>query len=306
MMLKLSPILCVLLFLIAATWFALASVNADRWPGGASPTGLTFGIVGGAIILFDAAYALRRRLMNWQLGPRPAWLRAHVLLGILSLPLIAMHSGFRSGGVFSTTLISIYSLVMTSGVGLLWLQRRGAALADVSPSRIDVLRLELARQVRELIEQACGVASSGDKVVTAEHVHAVDHIVLETEHTTSRLRGRVAEVHVQRMPLPGGEQLLPFWSDVVKPFFDAAPPESSLLRNDDAARREFASLRGRLGPGLAETTDRLQACCRRRRELLELERQRARIELWSLVHSPLTAALVVMTIAHAFVAWRIR
>ena len=302
---KLSSIFCLLiLLLLAATWFALA--NADHWPSGSSPPGMAFGIAGGAIILFEAAYGVRRRLTSWQLGTRPVWLRAHLKLGLLSLPLIAMHAGFRSGGVFTTSLIVVYVLVVASGIGLSWQLRRGDALAEVSPSRIDALRHDHARQVRELIEQVCGVTASDEPDVATDGHGARDHIVLATDRIAGHLRGRVAEVHVQRAPLSGGEPLLSFWCEVVQPFFGAAPPKSSPLRIENSARREFAGLRGRLGAAFSETIDRVEACCDRRRELLELERQRAWIELWSLVHQPLTVALVVMAIAHAAVAWRFR
>lgn len=290
----------------AVAWFLFESRGHDRWPGSGSLPGLTFGIVGGAIILFEAAYAVRRWLVNWQFGSRSAWLREHVQLGLLGLPLIAMHAGFRSGGVFTTVLIVIYALVMVSGVALWWLQRRGAAQATISPSRVESLRLELVRHVRELIERVAGEAADDSSEAADVRRSAQEHIRLTTDRTASRLQGQVVQLHMQRTPLPDGERLRAFCSEVIAPFLDETPPASSPLLNVSRARREFDSLRSHFNPQLAAAIDQLEDCCNQRRDLLQVERDRVWMELCSLIHTPLTAALVVLTIAHAVVAWQFR
>jgi len=38
---------------VTAVWYCIWSLDAARWPGGSSPPGLAFGILGSVIILFE-------------------------------------------------------------------------------------------------------------------------------------------------------------------------------------------------------------------------------------------------------------
>jgi hypothetical protein len=286
-----------LLALLAATWYVLASLRRDRWPGGASPPGLTFGIVAGVIILFDAAYAARRRLVNWQLGPRPAWLRAHVQLGLLSVPLIAMHSGFRSGGPLTTSLLSIYVLVVTSGAALLVLQRLRTQ-QPVSALSVDRFQLEsnLRQQAAELVRTACGETSSQSTPAPFQ--------AITVERSHSQLQGRTVQLHIQRTPDANGEPLRIEFGDVIEPFLRLDAPAASPLRSATSSRRWFRSLRHRIPESLAETVDLLENLCDQRRQLLDVSRTEWWSNLGLLIHGPLTAALVVLLLVHAVMSLR--
>jgi hypothetical protein len=50
------------------------------------------------------------------------WLRAHIWLTLLTIPLIILHSGFRLGGPMTTLLMVLYAIVMVSGIYGLMLQ----------------------------------------------------------------------------------------------------------------------------------------------------------------------------------------
>ena len=50
------------------------------------------------------------------------WLRAHIWLTILTIPLVILHSGFRFGGAMTTFLMVLYGIVMVSGFYGLFLQ----------------------------------------------------------------------------------------------------------------------------------------------------------------------------------------
>jgi len=97
-------------------WYA---VRTPRWPGGSSPPGLLFGILGGLIILFEFALWPRKSkyVRAWRLlGRTQHWMRAHIWLGLLSVPLVLMHTGFLWGGWLSTTFAVLYILVILSGI----------------------------------------------------------------------------------------------------------------------------------------------------------------------------------------------
>ncbi len=88
---------------VIATFLALAWYVAYglwwgpwNWPGGASPPGFTFGLLGGAIILFEMLLWPRKSLWRgWRLLPTKTWMIAHLWLGLFALPLLLLHGSFH-------------------------------------------------------------------------------------------------------------------------------------------------------------------------------------------------------------------
>ena len=68
-------------------------------PRGGSAIGLTFGIAGYALMLFAGLLGARKKVPIWRLGRAQTWMRGHFWLGLLSLPLILFHGGFRFAGL---------------------------------------------------------------------------------------------------------------------------------------------------------------------------------------------------------------
>ena len=89
---------------------------------GGTPLGLWFGAISLAIFIFAALLSLRKKIPLWRVGTVQRWLRAHIWLTLLTIPLILMHSGFRLGGPMTTLLMVLYGIVMVSGVYGLFLQ----------------------------------------------------------------------------------------------------------------------------------------------------------------------------------------
>ena len=92
----------------AAAWYGTEVVPGRALPGGGSVPGLTFGIAGGVIILFELALWLRKRWRRWRLGKTSTWMRAHIWGGLLTVPLLLLHSGFVLGGWLSTSLAFLF------------------------------------------------------------------------------------------------------------------------------------------------------------------------------------------------------
>src|SRR4051812_4715245 len=66
------------------------------WPGGGSLPGFAFGMLGGAIILFEMLLWPRKSLLRgFSLGRAKVWMTAHIWLGLLTVPLLLMHGGFN-------------------------------------------------------------------------------------------------------------------------------------------------------------------------------------------------------------------
>lgn len=89
---------------------------------GGTPLGLWFGSISLAIFLFAVLLSLRKKIPLWRIGTVQRWLRAHIWLTILTIPLVVLHSGFRFGGTMTTLLVVLYAIVMVSGFYGLFLQ----------------------------------------------------------------------------------------------------------------------------------------------------------------------------------------
>jgi hypothetical protein len=89
---------------------------------GGTPLGLAFGAISLGIFVFAALLSLRKKIPLWRVGTVQRWLRAHIWLTFLTVPLILFHSGFRLGGPMTTLLMGFYALVMVSGIYGLVLQ----------------------------------------------------------------------------------------------------------------------------------------------------------------------------------------
>src|SRR5207244_913063 len=121
------------LFVLAATFFAvwlyLGNFSPQSLPAalrlpnsliqkpseyrnvGGTPLGLIFGTIALSIFVFAALLGVRKKIVLWRIGTVQRWLRAHIWLTLLTIPLVILHSGFRFGGPIMTC-ISIPYVVL--------------------------------------------------------------------------------------------------------------------------------------------------------------------------------------------------
>src|SRR5262245_65335307 len=115
------------------------------------------------------------------------WMNAHICLGLLTVPLLLLHSGGRLGGTLSTLLVALFGLVIVSGIwGLLLQNLMPRMLLEAAPvetvySQIDRVGRQYAAEARRLVLLVCGdsdnerdkePALSASAAVTREgHVH---------------------------------------------------------------------------------------------------------------------------------------
>jgi len=146
--------------------FGLAYLAVDRvTPGGVSggsAAGLTFGVLAAALMGFEGLLALKKRKRAWRLGRAAAWMRGHVWLGLLAVPLVLFHSGFRSGGAASTGLLILFSLVTASGIFGLVLQQ---FLPRLMTSRVEMETIY--EQIPQVVAQLR--AEAAERVEKAAH-----------------------------------------------------------------------------------------------------------------------------------------
>ena len=101
---------------------SLIQTPTEHHTVGGTPLGLWFGSISLAIFVFAVLLSLRKKIPLWRVGTVQRWLRAHIWLTILTIPLVILHSGFRFGGGMTTFLMLLYGIVMVSGFYGLFLQ----------------------------------------------------------------------------------------------------------------------------------------------------------------------------------------
>jgi hypothetical protein len=101
---------------------SLIQAPTEHHTVGGTPLGLWFGSISLAIFIFAILLSLRKKIPLWRVGTVQRWLRAHIWLTILTIPLVILHSGFRLGGPMTTFLMVLYAIVVISGFYGLFLQ----------------------------------------------------------------------------------------------------------------------------------------------------------------------------------------
>lgn len=115
-----------IIFGVATAIYVVYAAASPAGPSGGSAIGLTFGIAGSLCMIFAGLLAARKKVPVWRLGRAQTWMRGHLWLGLLSLPLILFHGGFRFGGPLTSVLMVLLIVVIVSGLF-------GAALQHYMP-----------------------------------------------------------------------------------------------------------------------------------------------------------------------------
>jgi hypothetical protein len=253
-------------------------------PRGSAPAGLAYGIAATAIIIFAALLGVRRMGRARALGRAETWLKGHVWLGLLAYLLVFLHAGFRVGGALTLALLLLYTGVVVSGIyglvvqhivpRLLTAQLPHETLHDQAPLYIERLRDEAARAVT----QVCGAP--------AEPVAATA--------VAGAKPARRSEPAPD--PVEGSQPLRDFYTAELEPFLRDG---RGRLAAPQSRRAIFAHVRALCGAGVHATLEGLEELCEERRRVRLQVRLHGWLHGWLLVHVPLAAALVVLTIVHA-------
>jgi hypothetical protein len=288
--------------LLTAGWYAVEAWRAGELPGGGSLPGFTFGVAGAVIILFEFLLWPRKHVRIKRLGSAQAWLRAHIWLGLLVLPILIFHSGFRLGGSLSMVLMVLLIIVIVSGVVGLVLQqilpRRLLELVpqETIPTQIPRVRLQLHEEAAELVEVACGTAKPAAKKENGEPI--LSYLPAGVARMTIRPAARPAAKPTG--VAPDAQPLRMFHDSLIAPYLQSGG--RTPLRSTSQSVVLFQDLRDILEPALHPTVDALEELCERRRQYDEQARLQFWLHSWLCIHLPLSAALVVLMFVHAFYA----
>ncbi len=308
-------------FLLSALVYAIYATNAPAGPHGGSAIGLTFGSVGFAFMIFAALLGARKRVPTWRLGRAQAWMRGHLWLGLLSLPLIFFHGGFHFGGALTRVLM--WLLIVTVASGLF-----GAALQNYVPQlmttdvpletiydEIGNVRKSLLEEADRAVESLCGpmglVTREDDEPERAGGFSALRPIAassapLRTSAAVSAGASAAVAAVPERILLTAEESapLRKFYLSEMRLFLEDPNRRRQRLGNATRARSAFVGLQTLLPVAAQATLKDLEEICDESRQFVRQERLHHWLHGWLLVHIPLSLALMVLGAIHAVMALR--
>jgi hypothetical protein len=281
---------------------------------GATPLGLIFGSVAFAIFIFAGLLALRKRMAVSRKHTIQRWLRAHIWLTLLTIPLVLLHTGFRLGGSMTTLLIVLYAIVMMSGIYGLILQHYLPALMkdrlSVEPvyGQIPYLRKQLYLAAQKM-RNALRVASAGTRptfpqtamapVRATKQIAATTPGEIESSPSPFATEGLAPEAS----PLDTASErlLLEFLERQALPYLRKRRSQRTRLGNRRYAEDVFRFLRLRVAEPFLGEVEQIESWCDERRMLDYQARLQSRLHRWLIVHVPLSYLLILLTAWHAFV-----
>jgi hypothetical protein len=305
---------CLAVAALSTVWYFAAYLGSGGWdvrPSGSSLPGLSFGVAGGLICLFEFLLWPRKKRRAWRLGRVQVWMRAHVWLGLLAVPLLVLHSGFRWGGTLSTVLLALFLVVIASGVwGLVVQQFLPSRMLERVPaetiySQIDRVVGQLGREADRLVLATCG-PEEGSPAATAEREELAEveagHLVVGAVRTAGRVQGKVLETRAATPFVPDSEFLRIFYRGTVRPYLHAGAAGGSPLRVAARSAVLFQDARTRLPLPAHPALNSLEGVCEQRRQLDDQARVHFWLHNWLWVHLPLSVALIVLMFVHVFFA----
>jgi len=281
-----------LVFLGASTAaYVFYVMRAPHGPSGSSLFGLIFGCVGFAFMIFAGLLGARKKVPVWRLGRAQAWMRGHLWLGLLSLPLILFHGGFRFGGVTTSVLMILLIVVVISGVfGAVLQHYMPPAMTSHVPletifDQINRVRGQLLEEADEFVE---GITASGGPLATAAVSRAA---AIATEELAA-----VSETDVA--------PLRKFYEREMRPFLEKPDSRGHALADAAKSHAMFIGLQTLLPPEVHETVKDLADICEEERQLRRQAQMHRWLHGWLILHIPLSLALLLLGAVHAVMALR--
>ena len=261
-------------FLIAVIFYILYVRSSPYGPSGGSWPGLIYAFVGTGMMLFAMLLSARKKVPTLRVGSMYTWMQGHVWLGLLSYPLILFHAGFSLGGLLTTTLIVLFSLITLSGI-------LGLILQHFIP------RMMTERLPMETIYEQIG--------------HVSNQIRREAEAVVDSLEPETSENPADAEEMAAYQRLQQFYLQEVKPFLH---DQKSLLSNRQMTQGMFDQMRKMVPEHFLPVCDDLQRMVEECRQLPQQARLHHWLHGWLYVHVPLSIVLLFLVAVHAFVAIR--
>jgi hypothetical protein len=305
----------------SAIIYVVYDFNSPQGPRGGSAIGLLFGVLGFAFMIFAALLGARKRVPTWRIGRAQAWMRGHLWLGFLALPIILFHGGFHFGGTLTRVLMWLLIITVFSGVFgavlqhyIPWVMTAEAPLETIY-DEIGHVRSLLREEADRAVESVCGpigLSKSSDAEVrraggfTALRAIAASAVPLRTSAAVSA-GASAAVAAAPEIILLSKEESAPlrrFYLQEMRLFLEHPERRGQRLGDEQKAASAFAELETLLPAAARVTLDDLADICDEARQLQRQARLHHWLHGWLLVHIPLSLALILLGAVHAVMALR--
>jgi hypothetical protein len=280
-----------------------------HWPGGSSPPGFTFGILGGLIILFEMLLVPRKYLWRGRrFGRTQYWMMAHIWLGLIVLVLLVLHGDFHFSlgrSTLAAVLMWLLVAVIVSGIlGVVVQTILPRILLESVPSetiysQIDHVVDHYRNEAERLVKAICGPelsALAGEQ--SDENSPTQEYQLVGMMQKVGNLQGKILRTEAATLRVPGSEPLIDFHTRYIRPYLSAGSQRGLELESPRKATALFASLKLRLPSEAFPTVDRLAELCDRKRQLNLQASLHRWLFTWLAFHVGLSSALVVLMFVH--------
>ena len=236
------------------------------------PIGYTSGYWMAGVVVALISFHWRKKLTFLPIGGASTWMQVHIYLGIFSLPLFLVHTGWRiPDGIFERMLATNFIAVAASGVVGLFVtrtypRRLTNSTEEFVYERIPAYRNQLQTTTRNLVLQ-----------VAAEH---------------------------------GNTTLADFYVERLGSYFEQPRSLAFQLLPDTRKRRhlmaDLSRLQRYLSDAERQASDRLFHLIRKKDDLDYQEVLQRTLKLWLFVHIALSYTLLILGSVHAAMALSFR
>jgi hypothetical protein len=251
---------------------------------GGTRIGLLFGTVAFFIFLFAVMLGARKKKPLWRIGRVEFWLKAHIWLTLLTIPLVGFHCGWVWGSEHTTWLLIFYILVMGSGIfGLAMQQFMPAFMKERLPREV------VFEQIPNLRKRALEAAEQ-----------------LKKDCTPPAADAKPDPKAIPPTPddLKSAASIIEFLDSDALAYLAARKGKGHRLGDQRESDSAFRLLKLSVTPRWLPRVEELQAACdERRRTDLQTTLQHW-LHGWLLIHVPVSLLLIVVTLWHAIVALR--
>ena len=255
-----------------ATWLYVPYANSAAYGAtGNSIIGLLFGIAGTLAMIFAGLLAARKRIVSKTLGSISWWLKGHLWMGLVSVPLIFFHTGFRFGGLLEQLTMWCFLAVIISGV-------IGQILQHVTPRF-----MKTAAPQQAIFEQLEVAINSLKKSADAQVLSLYDTLFVNVQDEEAE---------------SPNDFLRAFYLRHVRPFLQIDVDPNSSLLNATQAEGIFATIREGVPRKMVPVAVELESICNERRQLISQNKLQWIMHGWTLIHIPLSMSLLILALIH--------
>jgi hypothetical protein len=272
-------------------------------PRPSSRFGVWLGIALGLIVFFEMLLTPRKWLRGTRLfGKARLWVVVHVWLGLISLPIVVLHSGFAFGGPLSAWTFALFLGVIASGVYGLCLQQwlPEKIIAEVPnetvASQVDFAIKKHVLEAERIVLELTDLPAEYDDLISG----GASARVVAGRAAVIGAAGRLRPVVVG----PAADLLKQFHDRDLKRYLERGKKSRSPLATRAESQRLFARLKSGLPDAAQDGVRQLESLADLRRQWDAHRRLNWWLHHWLLIHLPLSVAMTTLMVVHAILAMK--